>query len=718
MPQLKDGREEGTSIAQIVACLRLFVADDQITELRILNAGRAGTVSGYFSDIDCMAKAAAKWSGRAPAVYFAPNPINPALLARAKNRLLEHAKSTTGDADITRRRWLLIDFDPKRPSGISATDVEHQAAIDCAVRCRDWLSSDGWPSPILADSGNGAHLNYLIDLPNDQASTGLIQQCLKALDWLHSDDAVEVDITTFNAGRLLKLYGTMACRGDSTPDRSHRIAKILKVPERLVTVPVDLLAALAARAPEEPTQQRHNGSHSNRQTTTFDLERWIAEHNVPVVSSGSWKSSGKKWILNPCPWNQEHTNRSAFIVRWPDGTIGAGCKHKGCAGRGWHALRDLYEPDRKKTGKKASAGETSTNRESFCVGSISLQPSKPRQTHSGKIIIPITLVSGSTIIDHVLLANSVSGRSQAARLIAKHCTNKQETADTIDGVLARIIADAAEQLKATDQEGATIYEIVKSEVPKQFGFAYRTDRGAWSETRRCEVSRSDFVCFVPSWLLDLASTAVNAPLNQSGNINRTTLLRAVRSEIEVVWSDLMERLPWMQNTELKQDTAAGKKFREAMVRLWTATRTFEVSRSIEGTSGEAVAARASLLSRAKTQAKEYLSGRVTPGTRERWREVQKAFSAWWRPYVNEGELTILLAMRWELVGQIGIELPGVSDQASLTALGTQFGVLETAPPVTAMLSGGAKRLAELSLTLVGEMLEDPTTEDQEEGSVT
>src|SRR6516165_8092058 len=103
-------------VRQIADGLRLFIPAGQVTEIRILKAGRAGTVSGYFDNPEQAASAAISWSGKAPGVYFVPNVVNPALLARAQNRLRERVEQTTTDTDITRRRWLLIDFDPARPA--------------------------------------------------------------------------------------------------------------------------------------------------------------------------------------------------------------------------------------------------------------------------------------------------------------------------------------------------------------------------------------------------------------------------------------------------------------------------------------------------------------------------------------------------------------------------------------------------------------------------
>ena len=121
-------------------------------------------------------------AGTAQGIYVTLNPVAPALLARAANHVIEWAKHTTSDADIQGRIWLPIDFDPVRPSGISSTDAEHTAALERAQACRGWLASLGWPQSVYADSGNGAHLLYRIDLPNDPPTTALLQQCLAALD--------------------------------------------------------------------------------------------------------------------------------------------------------------------------------------------------------------------------------------------------------------------------------------------------------------------------------------------------------------------------------------------------------------------------------------------------------------------------------------------------------------------------------------------------------
>jgi len=206
--------------------LDLLYQTGDVVEVRILNTKR-GTVSGYFDDMGRLAEAAASWSGRAPAVYTTLNPVARDLLARAANRLREFARETTTDDQIVRRRWLPLDFDPVRPSGISATDVEKEAAFARARECLGFLDERGWPAPLFGDSGNGAHLLYPIDLENDEPSRDLARRVLAALAFRFDDHLVKLDQTTYNAARIWKLYGTMASKGDDVPERPHRLAELL-----------------------------------------------------------------------------------------------------------------------------------------------------------------------------------------------------------------------------------------------------------------------------------------------------------------------------------------------------------------------------------------------------------------------------------------------------------------------------------------------------------
>ena len=180
-------------------------------------------------------------------VYFTLNPLQQGLLSRRYNRVDEAPIDAATDKDVLHYCWLLIDVDPLRISGVSATDAEKTKALHKILEIRDYLRQQHWPEPILADSGNGYHLLYRIDLQTPDAK--LVKRVLHALAEQFDDEHVKVDRSVFNPSRITKLYGTRARKGDDTPERPHRDTCILAVPEMLQVVPQSHLEMLAALAP-------------------------------------------------------------------------------------------------------------------------------------------------------------------------------------------------------------------------------------------------------------------------------------------------------------------------------------------------------------------------------------------------------------------------------------------------------------------------------------
>jgi len=128
----------------IARWLRVFVEGDQVVELRALNVatdkGAKVAWSGFYSfaNLDQMAADSVKRIVGAEGVYFTLNPLDPSLLARRCNRV-EIAKDTAADVDVVKRRWLLVDADPVRKSGISATIEEKQQAWNTVRAVHKWL---------------------------------------------------------------------------------------------------------------------------------------------------------------------------------------------------------------------------------------------------------------------------------------------------------------------------------------------------------------------------------------------------------------------------------------------------------------------------------------------------------------------------------------------------------------------------------------------------
>ncbi len=332
-------------MAEIHRAVSILLAPDCIAELRVPKAGRAGTISGYFDNPVQLIQAAMNANGKGPGVYLTLNPPKQALLARADNRLKSRAEQTTSDADITARRWLLIDCDAKRPAAISTNKEEHEAALERARKIRAALTAEGWPEPVFADSGNGAHLLFrLPDLANSPESTELVKRCLQALAASFDDELVQIDQGVFNASRISKICGTAACKGDSTVDRPHRLARILESPTLIEAVNGEMLKRLAASAPEPQahaeTQSKPNGSYPNN----FDIEQWMAERWLTCKRGPVPHEGGLKWVLDSCPFNPEHLAPDSAIFRFPSGALGFKCLHASCASHDWKALRNLLQP--------------------------------------------------------------------------------------------------------------------------------------------------------------------------------------------------------------------------------------------------------------------------------------------------------------------------------------------------------------------------------------
>ncbi len=322
--------------AEVRRSLALLHAPGDVAEIRAL--GRE-TLTGYFNDYATAApREAIKANGRTgtTGVYTTLNPLQSAVLSRCVNRLTNvKTGGAASDGDVARRRWLLVDLDPVRPAGISSTDSEHNAALDRATTIALALNERGWPMPVLADSGNGAHLLYAVDLPNDANARALVQSVLASMDFEFSDSAVAIDTTVFNAARIVRLYGTTARKGESTADRPHRCSTLLDVPSPVERVLRESLERLAESVPVAQSTLKEPGA--------VDLARFIERNGIAVRFDAAW-NGGRKFILEHCPFDPSHTGSSAALLQLASGAVVFRCLHNGCARRKWQDVRTRFEP--------------------------------------------------------------------------------------------------------------------------------------------------------------------------------------------------------------------------------------------------------------------------------------------------------------------------------------------------------------------------------------
>lgn len=310
-----------------------------VFEVRIPKAGVQGTVAGYFDDRSVAAATIAKLNDRHiyQGIYVTLNPVNPALLSRAHNRVEGRAQSLSSDADVLVRRWLPIDFDPRRPTGVSSTNAEHLAALTRAEEVKEWLAAAGWPDPVVANSGNGAHLLYPINEPNDLDTARLLSEVTRAIAAVWTDEHVIVDETVYNASRIWKIYGTVSAKGDDTEERPHRVAMLLATP------PVPMAAVTRAQmdALAAPTRTEREDTIGARGRRIVDLGEYAESLGCKVVAGPlPLFGKGQKWLLEECPFNPDHKKPIVGVV---EGRPIFRCLHNSCHSRGWRDFREKLD---------------------------------------------------------------------------------------------------------------------------------------------------------------------------------------------------------------------------------------------------------------------------------------------------------------------------------------------------------------------------------------
>jgi hypothetical protein len=239
-----EARESTTVRAQqieaVEKALRVFVTTNQAVELRALHVAGRRAVCQIFGELhELAAKAAELDAAGARGVYFTPNPLRPDLIG---------GYSSARDEAVIRRRWLLIDCDPIRPADVSSTTAERDAAWSVMDMAAATLRAWGLTGFVLGDSGNGYHLCYPIDLPNDEPSKQLLKAFLNALS-AHCSDTLtaadrqavkegqplapakaKIDASVYNAARIWKVYGTRPKKGEHTFERPQRWAQLMDGP--------------------------------------------------------------------------------------------------------------------------------------------------------------------------------------------------------------------------------------------------------------------------------------------------------------------------------------------------------------------------------------------------------------------------------------------------------------------------------------------------------
>ena len=323
----------------------IFVGEGCFTEVRILGKFQ---YSGYFKSFDNLIREIEPYTELPDEqVYFVLNDIDEGCYGRQQSeRIVKSPKITTNDNDIVHRKWLLCDFDPVRKSGTNASNEEIEFAHKKAQDVYRFLRGNGFQEPVICISGNGWHLLYKIDLPNDEQTTDVIKRFYQYLGSQFSDEKVDFDLGNFNLSRLCKLYGTVAKKGANIPSRPWRESQIVYAPSEICATSLEKIREIADLLPQEEPKPKPSVQRNSAYKTSFDLPTWLNQHGI--VYKESRQGSSTKYELEYCPWVGTHSDRkkwdSALFVD-SDGKITFNCTHSHCKGRTWQDVRLYYEPD-------------------------------------------------------------------------------------------------------------------------------------------------------------------------------------------------------------------------------------------------------------------------------------------------------------------------------------------------------------------------------------
>ena len=228
--------------AETRRAIEVLQAPGEVFEVRIISTSNRKTIiSGYFTDPDTLFEKLDTVDLRKRNVYITLGKVREECFSRSQSECFEQTNTTTSDHEIVAYRWLFIDLDPIRPTGVSASDQELQKAQELSDIVYEYMRGLGFPEPVKAMSGNGYHLLYRLDVLNDEDGRALVKRCLDNLSVMFDNDHVKIDTTNSNPSRICKLHGTLAQKGKSTAKRPHRMSRLLHVPDNVEITPIETL---------------------------------------------------------------------------------------------------------------------------------------------------------------------------------------------------------------------------------------------------------------------------------------------------------------------------------------------------------------------------------------------------------------------------------------------------------------------------------------------
>lgn len=363
------------------------------------------------------------------------------------------------------------------------------------------------------------------------------------------------------------------------------------------------------------------------------------------------------------------------------------------------AEQDGWLPPWKRNGSDANAKPSG-----IVIGACTIKAGSIRRT-GAKIVVSISIERDYKTIDLLQLTSATSGRNQVAKAILALVGPGHDI--EIAQAIAKLLVDAEERLKSAPAGGQkTVRQIVHDLVPDEFRFTHRTGKGVWSESRRCDVPRGEFLAYTPDKLVRVCMVGIDCPRSDDGVVKEPELLRLIEVALKIEWATLCDTLPMVEADadDLDQRSEAADRFRQMILKIWHTMITFDITMAKPDTKEPQRASKCSLAAKVMRLSKE--AGHKATG----WQDVQKGYAAFWRyePVGTTG-FKIVLAMRHVLAAQIGVEIPGASNQTALRKLGVRYSVISDTSSVSSRQNDG-NRLVVLSDEMTQEILWEPSLE--------
>ena len=138
--------------------------------------------------------------------------------------------------------------------------------------------------------------------------------------------------------RILRLSGSIGCKGRNSAERPHRLAKILSTPKEIVRMnreKIDVFNAKYAIKVEQTQRRQFNGI-SNEQ---FNLRDFIEKYDIRIAKEIPISGGGTKYILEECPFDSQHKAPDSALFELPNGSVAFKCFHNSCSQYDWRAFR-------------------------------------------------------------------------------------------------------------------------------------------------------------------------------------------------------------------------------------------------------------------------------------------------------------------------------------------------------------------------------------------